>query len=35
MTDAAAAVGRVVDRLGGAAALGDVIRDSMRELAPR
>jgi Holliday junction DNA helicase RuvA len=33
--EAAAAVGRVVGRLGDAAPLGDVIRDSMRELAPR
>jgi holliday junction DNA helicase RuvA len=33
--EAAAAVGRVVGRLGGEAPLGEVIRDSMRELAPR
>jgi Holliday junction DNA helicase RuvA len=33
--EAAAAVGRVVGRLGDAAPLGEVIRDSMRELAPR
>lgn len=33
--EAAAAVSRVVGRLGDAAPLGDVIRDSMRELAPR
>ena len=33
--EAAAAVSRVVGRLGDAAPLGEVIRDSMRELAPR
>jgi holliday junction DNA helicase RuvA len=33
--EAAAAVGRVLGRLGDAAPLGEVIRDSMRELAPR
>jgi hypothetical protein len=30
-----AAVSRALGRLGGEAPLGDVIRDSMRELAPR
>lgn len=33
--EAMAAVGRALGRLGGEAPLGDVIRDSMRELAPR
>lgn len=33
--DAAAVVGRVVGRLGDTAPLGEVIRDSLRELAPR
>jgi len=33
--EAMAAVGRALARLGGQAPLGDVIRDSMRELAPR
>jgi Holliday junction DNA helicase RuvA len=33
--EAAAAVSRVVGRLGEAAALGEVIRDSLRELSPR
>jgi Holliday junction DNA helicase RuvA len=33
--EAMAAVSRVVGRLGDAAPLGDVIRDSLRELAPR
>ena len=33
--EAMAAVGRAVGRLGGAAALGEVIRDSLRELSPR
>lgn len=33
--EAMAAVGRAMGRLGGAAPLGDVIRDSLRELAPR
>ena len=33
--EAMAAVSRAVGRLGGAAPLGDVIRDSLRELSPR
>jgi holliday junction DNA helicase RuvA len=33
--EAMAAVSRALARLGGAAALGEVIRDSLRELAPR
>jgi Holliday junction DNA helicase RuvA len=33
--EAAAAVGRTLGRLGDAAPLGDVIRDSLREMAPR
>ena len=33
--EAMAAVSRALARLGGEAPLGDVIRDSMRELAPR
>ena len=33
--EAMAAVSRVVGRLGDSAPLGDVIRDSLRELAPR